>query len=150
MRFLMVTLAAPLAVLLLAMQAIAAEVDRRDPAATATAFLEAYAAKDVVAMAPLSNETNRETFMALAEQGEEHEAYGEIFGGWRLEAAKAWQGTVATVRYSVKGNALVPFHEVDGDVAVIVLTRENGIWGIEDINKWDKASFEARPTAPPE
>lgn len=151
MRFLMRLLAFPLMALLIAMPAGADEIDRQDPTATAVAFLTAYKARDVVAMAPLSNETNRKMFTALANEGKQHKAYDNVFGGWRWTAAQAWTGDVGTVRYNKGGHALVPFGEKDGEVFVVVLTSDDdGIWGLEDINSPDKADFEALPTEAPE
>ena len=43
------------------------------------------------------------------------------------------------------------FHQMEGDeVAVFVLTNEDGVWGIEDINSPTRADFDAMPTTPQE
>ena len=152
MRMSLSVLAAPVLALGLVIfsPVLAADLDRGDASATALAFLTAYKARDAAAMAPLVNAKNRELFTALAAEGEAHPAWGKVFGGWRWEAAEAAPGPVGVPRYSEDGEALVPFHEMGDEVAVVVLTREDGQWAMEDINSPDKASFEALSEVAPE
>lgn len=140
-----------IAVVLSMTPAQSADLDRTDPAAVAVAFLNAFKAKDVIAMAPLSNETNREMFTSLAAEGEAHKAYNDVFSGWRFDSAVAWDGTVQPTRYKENGEAVVAFHQMpDDEVAVIVLTKENGIWGIEDINSPSNDQLMSLSTTPPQ
>ena len=149
MAILFKLIAAPLiAMALLIAPAHAGEIDRTDPSATAIGFLTAFKAKDVVAMATFSNAENKEMFDDLAANGEASKVYKNVFKGWRFESASAWDGSVGEVRYR-KGQAIVPFHEMEGDeVAVVVLTKENGVWGLEDINSPSKSRLESLPTSP--
>lgn len=149
MRFFFRLIAAPMmAMALLIAPAHAGDIDRSDPAATAIGFLKAFKSKDVVAMATFSNAENKEMFDDLAANGEASKAYKNVFKGWRFESALAWNGKVGDVRYR-KGDAIVPFHEMEGDeVAVVVLTMENGVWGLEDINSPSKSRLESLPTSP--
>ena len=125
----------------------AAEIDRTDPAATAQAFLTAYRAKDVKAMAPLANKTNEKFFNELAAQGETHKAFNDVFSGWRWEAMQL-SDTVGEVRYDKRG-AMVFVGAMPGDeVGVIALTKDDGIWGIEDINSPSPADFQGMSATP--
>ena len=153
MRMSLSVLAAPVLALGLAFAVSpvsAADPDRADPAATAAAFLTAYKARDAAAMAPLVNAKNHELFTALAAQGEAHPAWPKVFGGWRWEAAQASSGTTGPARYTETDEALVPFHDMCDEIAVIVLTGEDGRWAMEDINSPDKATFEALSETPPQ
>lgn len=126
----------------------AAEVDRSDPVATAQAFLTAYKARDLAVMAELVNQTNKRDFTELAEQGESHGMYKGVFSGWRWEAATSAPDTVGEVRYR-RDEAVVFLTDMPGDeVAVLVLTSDAGVWGIEDINSPSPADFAALPTTP--
>lgn len=149
MAYLFKLIAAPLmAIALLIAPAYADEIDRTDPSATAIGFLKAFKAKDVVAMAEFSNAENKEMFDDLAANGEASKVYNNVFRGWRFESASAWDGSVGQVRYR-KGDAIVPFHEMEDDeIAVVVLTKENGVWGLEDINSPSKSRLESLPTSP--
>ncbi len=126
----------------------AGDLDRTDPAATAKAFLMAFKAKDVAAMAPLTNTKNRDMFSALAKDGDKHPAYDEIFGGWRFEAVEKWDGTVEPTRYDDRGRAIVGFATIGDEVAVVVLTKDGDDWGLEDINSPSKQRFDELPTEP--
>lgn len=122
-------------------------IDRSDPVATAQAFLTAYRAKDVNAMAVLANQTNEDFFGELAAKGEAHEAFNDVFSGWRWEAMNL-SDKVGEVRYDNRG-AMVFVSEMPGDeVGVIALTNDNGVWGIEDINSPTPADFNAMSARP--
>ncbi|WP_108660306.1 hypothetical protein [Acuticoccus kandeliae] len=129
--------------------ASAADIDRTDPAATAEAFILAFKARDLQALAALVNEENREFFAALAEKGEAHRGYDDVFTGWRAEAADAWDGAMADARYEKADEVFVPFGPMDGDeVTVIVLTKEDIGWAVEDVNSPDRARLMEMPTTP--
>ena len=131
-----------------AFAAMAEDVDRDDPAATAAAFLAAYQSRDLVAMAPLMNANNREFFDSLAAQGESHPRYRSIFKGWRWDAVTAWGGALGETRYK-DGEAVVLFGEMSADeVAVVVLTREAEGWAVEDVNSPSPDDFTSLPTEP--
>ncbi|MEM8854895.1 MAG: hypothetical protein AAGD34_14425 [Pseudomonadota bacterium] len=124
-----------------------ADTDRDDPSATAEAFLTAYKARDLVAMAPLMNEVNQEMFQELAAAGENHPRYKSIFSGWRAEAVDGWTGTLGTVRYN-NGQALVPFAEANDETIIVVLDKEDAGWAVEDVNSPSTGRFNRLPTSP--
>ncbi|XWN29149.1 MAG: hypothetical protein ROR55_16720 [Devosia sp.] len=124
-----------------------ADTDRDDPGATAQAFLTAYKARDLAAMAPLMNKVNQEMFQELAAQGAEHPRYDSIFSGWRAEAVDGWTGTLGTVRYN-NDQALVPFAEANDETMIVVLDREDGGWAVEDVNSPSTGRFNRFPTSP--
>lgn len=122
-------------------------VDRSDPGAVAKAFLSAYQARDLVRLSMLVNETNRPLFEDLARVGNAHPMYGEIFSGWRADAAQAWDGTIGPPRYD-GSDALVALGEPVGEeVMVVVLTFGSKGWAVEDINSPAASAFETLPTA---
>lgn len=124
-----------------------ADTDRGDPRAVSEAFLTAFQARDPATLATLVNQKNRPLFEAIAAEGESHPDYGEVFSGWRAEAADGWDGTTLEIRYAGE-DAIVRFADLSADeIAVLVLENQDG-WAIEDINSPDRASFEALPTAP--
>jgi hypothetical protein len=145
----MVFARALLALVALSGAAHAQIIDRTEPAATAEAFLTAYKARDLAAIAGLANANNQPLFAELARDGEAHPAYEDVFSGWRAAAADGWDGTIGAARYD-GGNAVVAFGEFgDNEIAVVILTSEAGGWAVEDINSPSRASFEALPERAP-
>jgi len=131
--------------------AVADDIDRTDPVATAQAFLTALKTKDLAKMAELVNSSNKEMFEELAAEGEANRAYKEVFGGWRYQAALAASGVSDAVKYNRRGEGVVMFHQMDdNEVAVFVLKNEDGVWGIEDINSPSRESYDAMPSTPPQ
>ena len=139
-------IAAPMiAMALLRAQVQAGEVDRYNPIRAATGFLNAFKARDVVAMAKFSNAKNKEMFDDLAANGEASEFYKTVFAGQKFETVSAWDGAVGQARrYNFQ--AIVPFHGIHSDVvAVVVLTQENGVWGLKDISRISNSQLENLP-----
>ena len=136
------------AVLALCGVAGAQALDRGDPSAVASAFIEAYKARDLKAMAPLVNANNTEIFARLAAEGPSGRTYDRVFSGWRAEAVDGANGVTGPARLRRDGaEALVPIGQAGGETFVIVLTDEAAGWAVEDINSPSSASFEALPTA---
>ncbi|MEM8665437.1 MAG: hypothetical protein AAGF49_15105 [Pseudomonadota bacterium] len=135
------------AILAFAPAAMADDVDRSDPQAVTVAFLEAWKARDLKAMAPLMNSNNTEFFQELAAAGKNHPRYDRIFSGWRDEAAMNWDGTLEATRYD-RGNALVPIGAAGSETFVVVLFDEADGWAVEDINSPSTKRFEGLPTSP--
>ncbi len=123
-------------------------LDRTDPAATAEAFLTAFAEKDLATMAALVNSNNEKMFRELAEEGESHKRYKSIFSGWRWEAGQKWSDASGETRY--KGDEAVVFIAAmsANEVAVVVLTLEEGQWAVEDINSPSPERYNSLPTTP--
>jgi hypothetical protein len=138
-----------------------AKLDRGDAAATAAAFLRAYAAKDLPAMAELANDDNRRIIQELKAQGESHPRWRSVFAGGRWDAVSTWKGNLGETRYfertvleKRKAEAEVHFAEAltPGKIVVVTLTWEAGKWCFEDINYPRREAFEqgskSRPAMP--
>jgi hypothetical protein len=138
-----------------------AQLDRGDAAATAAAFLRAYAAKDLSAMSELANDDNRKIIQELKAQGESHPRWRSVFGGGRWDAVSSWKGNLGETRYfertvleKKKAEAEVHFAEAStpGKLVVVTLTWEAGKWCFEDINFPRRETFEqgskSRPAMP--
>ncbi len=118
------------------------KVDRADANSTANAILTAYKGRDVIALAGLTNPTNKRIFVELAEQGADHPRYASIFGGWRWEIVQGWDGEVTQARYRHfvgtardEYQAQVKFADMGSDeVGVVTMTWEDDKWSFEDIN----------------
>ncbi len=127
------------------------QVDRTDAKSTSYAILNAYRARDVIALAGLVNPTNRRIFVELAEQGEKHPRYSSIFGeaSWRSRVVQSWDGNLGEVRYrhyvgTARNDyeAQVKFAEIGPDeFAVVTLTWAEGKWNWEDINGPSRQNF---------
>jgi hypothetical protein len=138
------------------------KVDRRDATSTAVAVLRAYAAKDLPAMAELSNADNKEIIRELIAQGESHPRWRSIFSGGRWQAVSSWKGDLGEIRYFERTpygqnekeyEARVQFGEATPEkVVVVTLTWEAGKWCFEDVNFPSRESFEkgskTRPAIP--
>lgn len=133
---LILALAAPLPAL--------ADTDRSNPVAVSEAFLTAFKARDLDTLADLVTRYNRPLFEGIAAEGENHPDYGEVFSGWRGEAADAWDGETLELRYD-DDQAWVRFGDLSAEeTAVLVLSEEEG-WAVTDINSPARAAFDARP-----
>jgi hypothetical protein len=138
------------------------KVDRSDAASTAVAVLRAYAAKDLPAMAELSNADNKEIIRELIAQGENHPRWRSIFSGGRWQAVSSWKGDLGEIRYFERTpygknekeyEVRVQFGETTPEkVVVVTLTWEAGKWCFEDVNFPSRESFEkgskTRPAIP--
>ena len=133
------------------------QVDRTDAKSTAYSILNAYRAKDVIALAGLVSPTNRRIFVELAEQGESHPRYSSIFGdaSWRSKVVQSWDGNLGEVRYrhyvgATRNDyeAQVEFAEAGpNELAVVTLTWLDGKWNWEDINSPSRQNFmKGRPS----
>jgi hypothetical protein len=122
----------------------ASAVDRTDARSTAQAVLQAYKARDLAALAGLSNAGNQQFFSEIAAQGEAHPRYASIFSGWRWDAVQAWDGALRDLRYRGADEARVHFGDMQGDeIAVVVLEWEDGQWAFEDVNSPSRADYQA-------
>jgi len=123
------------------------DVDRRDPASVARAFLVAHQAEDVATLAALVNDRNRAFFDGLLAAGRADPDWNEVFGGWRGEAVRSWTDPLGATRYRSE-QALVPFVAMgDDEIAVIVLTEDPVGWGVEDLHSPSRADLEMLPIA---
>jgi hypothetical protein len=120
-------------------------VDMKDPVAVAKAVLTAYKGKDLKTLSTLSLDVNKGFFSEMAENGEDHPRYGSIFGGWRWDAVKSWDGKTADARKADEETVQVKFHKMEGnEIAVVVLMKgKNGDWLFEDVNSPSASTFEA-------
>ncbi len=125
------------------------KVDRTNANETTAAVLNAYRARDVIALASLVNETNRGIFVELAGKGESHPRYSSIFSGWRWEGVQAWSGQIGEIRYRHyvgtardEYQAHVKFGQLGpNEFLVVTLGWENGKWCFEDIHSPTPKSF---------
>jgi hypothetical protein len=120
----------------------AVKLDRTDAPATAAAVLRAYAAKDLAAMAELSNADNRQIINEMIAQRENHPRWRSAFVGGRWDAVSNWKGNLGETRYfelNVLGRkdveAQVQFAETSppGKLVVVSLVWEGGKWCFQDI-----------------
>ncbi len=126
-----------------------ARTDRSDARSTAQAILTAFQRRDVIALAGLTNQVNKQIFVELAEQGEGHPRYDLVFEGWRWEIVEAWDGGLSEARYrhfvgSARDSyeAQVQFADMGTDeIGVVTMTWEGNQWAFEDINSPDRADF---------
>lgn len=134
-----------------------AQIDRTDAKSTSYAILNAYRARDVIALAGLVNPAKRRIFVELAEQGEKHPRYRSIFGedSWRARVVQSWDGNLGEVRYrhyvgTVRNDyvAKVKFAEIGPDeFAVVTLTWVEGKWNLKDIHSPSRQDFMEGSTA---
>lgn len=126
-----------------------AVIDTTDPAAVAQQFLTAFKAKNIERMVLMMSPKNMETFGDVATQGESHPLWKQIFGGWRYEAVRSWNGEMFPPRFPDPNTIVVPFAEAaSGEVAVLVMLQNQGHWGVDDINSPSVADLEALPLSP--
>lgn len=137
------------------------QVDRTNALETARAVLQAYRARDIIALTEFSLPHNRQIWLELVRDGERHPRYRSIWVTWRWQRAQAWDGRMDDVRYRKHAavEAHVKFAESDetysgskpgGEVFVVTLTWESGKWWFEDINAPARATFEAESKVKPE
>lgn len=126
------------------------QVDRSDALQTARAALQAFRARDLVALGEFSTFRNREIYMELIRDGERHPRYRSIWASWRWLRAQDWRGEMNEVRYRrISGTqvnylrARVKFAETDDEVFVVTLILDNGKWLFEDIHSPSRADFES-------
>lgn len=127
------------------------DLDRTNPAATAKAFLIAFASRDLEAMANLVNRTNRKMFRELAAQGESHKDYESIIGVLRRTDSQNWSYDSGEIRY--KGENVIEFSIVLNvqltfeEFAVVMLTFEGGRWAVDGVPLL--GTFEGITRSPP-
>jgi hypothetical protein len=132
------------------------QVDRNDALQTARAALQAFRARDVIALSEFSTPRNREIWMELVRDGERHPRYRSIWASWRWQRAQEWQGQMGEVRYrQISGTevnylrARVKFAESADQVYVVTLIFGDGKWLFEDIHSPERASFESESAVRP-
>ena len=126
------------------------EPDRKDPAAVARAFVEAFNAKDLQRMLPLNDAVNIEAIAAALKDGPSSPAYEAIFVPDMVTRLAAEAGKVEGPRYD-GGDAVVKVASTDrGEVYTIVMAKnEDGEWTIVAHSMMSRAQFDALPEAPP-
>lgn len=127
------------------------EPDRKDPAAVARAFVEAFNAKDLQRMLPLNDAVNIEAIAAALNDGVGSPAYDAIFVPDMVTRLAAEAGKVEGPRYDGR-DAIVKVATSDrGEVYTIVLAKgENEEWTIVAHTMMGRAQFDALPETPPE
>lgn len=137
------------------MPVVPSQIDRANAKDTARAVLSAYRARDVIALAGLTSEGNREIFAQLAAKGESHPRYDSIFSGWRWQGVQSWSGEAGEARYRHyvgtmrdEYQAHVKFGQLDDDeFLVVTLTWEDDKWCFEDIHSPAPKSFYSGSTS---
>lgn len=132
------------------------QLDRNDAVQTARASLQAFRARDIVALSEFSTPRNREIWMELVRDGERHPRYRSLFGSWRWQRAQDWQGQMDEVRYrQISGTevnylrARVKFAESADSVFVVTLIFGDGKWLFEDIHSPAREDFESESKVRP-
>ncbi len=137
------------ALLLAACGSGAAAPDRKDPAAVARAFVEAFNAKDLQRMLPLNDAVNIEAIAAALTGGPGSPAYEAIFDPYIVERLAAEGGKVEGPRYDGKDAIMKVAASERGDVYTIVLAKgEDDEWAIVAHTMMGRAQFEALPDTP--
>jgi len=128
------------------------QVDRTDALETARAVLQAYRARDIVALSEFCEAGNRRILMELVRDGERHPRYRSIWVTWRWQRAQAWDGRMDEVRYRQMGDGLrarAKFAESPDEVFVVTLQLLDGKWVWDDIHSPDRADYESESTVRP-
>ncbi|HEV8138842.1 MAG TPA: caspase domain-containing protein [Pyrinomonadaceae bacterium] len=138
------------------------QVDRTNALETARACLQAYRARDIIALSEFTVPRSRQFWLELVRDGERHPRYRSIWVTWRWQRAQAWDGRMDDVRYRKVGTSVeahAKFAESDetyngakpgGEAFVVTLRWEDGKWWFEDINAPSRASLEAESKVKPE
>ena len=128
------------------------QVDRTDALETARAVLQAYRARDIVALSEFCEAGNRRILMELVRDGERHPRYRSLWVTWRWQRAQAWDGRMDEVRYRQMGDGLrarAKFAESPEEVFVVTLQLLDGKWVWDDIHSPDRADYEAESKVRP-
>lgn len=128
------------------------QVDRTDALQTARAVLQAYRARDVVALSEFCEAGNRRILMELVRDGERHPRYRSIWVTWRWQRAQAWDGRMDEVRYRQMGESLrarAKFAESPEEIFVVTLQLLDGKWVWDDIHSPDRADYESESKVRP-
>ena len=128
------------------------QVDRTDALETARAVLQAYRARDIVALSEFCEAGNRRILMELVRDGERHPRYRSIWVTWRWQRAQAWDGRMDEVRYRQMGDGLrarAKFAESPEEVFVVTLQLLDGKWVWDDIHSPDRADYESESKVRP-
>lgn len=117
----------------------------------AAQVLEAWRAKDLVALAALASAGDANT---IAELKPESSRYQSIFGeeSARMKAVRAWDGRIRECRFQ-GARARCAFAEpVGGEAMVLTFEREGDRWVFEDLHSPSVADWErwGKRPAPPE
>lgn len=138
------------ALLLAACGGGAVEPDRKDPAAVARAFVEAFNAKDLQRMLPLNDEVNIEAIAAALAGGVGSPAHNAIFDPYMVELLAAEAGRVEGPRFDGRDAIMKVAATERGDVYTIVLAKgDDDEWAIVAHSMMGRAQFEALPETPP-
>lgn len=138
------------ALLLAACGGGAVEPDRKDPAAVARAFVEAFNAKDLQRMLPLNDEVNIEAIAAALAGGVGSPAHNAIFDPYMVELLAAEAGRVEGPRFDGRDAIMKVAATERGDVYTIVLAKgDDDEWSIVAHSMMGRAQFEALPETPP-
>ena len=128
------------------------QVNRTDALETARAVLQAYRARDIVALSEFCEAGNRRILMELVRDGESHPRYRSIWVTWRWQRAQAWDGRMDEVRYRQMGDGLrarAKFAESPEEVFVVTLQLLDGKWVWDDIHSPDRADYESESKVRP-
>lgn len=128
------------------------QVDRTDALETARAVLQAYRARDIVALSEFCEAGNRRILMELVRDGERHPRYRSLWVTWRWQTAQAWDGRMDEVRYRQMGDGLrarAKFAESPEEVFVVTLQLLDGKWVWDDIHSPERADYESESKVRP-
>lgn len=128
------------------------QVDRTDALETARAVLQAYRARDIVALSEFCEAGNRRILMELVRDGERHPRYRSLWVTWRWQRAQAWDGRMDEVRYRQMRDGLrsrAKFAESPEEVFVVTLQLLDGKWVWDDIHSPDRTDYESESKVRP-
>ncbi len=124
--------------------------DMKDPVSVAQAFVDAYNTRDLPRMLPLFDQLNMDAIKAALADGPESEAWRSIFAPEMVAIIAREQGKVDGPRYERRDAVVKVGASGDGDVFVIVLSKDkDDRWLIAENSVLGEAEFEALSAKPP-
>jgi hypothetical protein len=124
-------------------------VDMKDPMSVASAFVDAYNARDLARMLPLVDQVNLDAIKAALSGGPESEAWEGIFAPEMVAILAREQGKVDGPRYDRRDAIVKVGASGDGDVYAIALSKgKDDRWLIVENSVLSEAEFEAMPKEP--
>lgn len=126
-------------------------IDRGSPRKVASAFLSAFAARDVDTMATIMLPHDRELWDVLLVERDANMTWHEIFEGWRWEGARRWNGEFETPRVWQTGEkrylAFPYMTRENAELGILMLLKDDAGCYVDDIESCSETDFARWPEA---